>query len=92
MAADGVNYLEPVVDSYIYNNPKDNYDTKGTCLYQIVPFYVIRKYVKDKGLIREAKKLKKSNPLDYKKDFSLKRKMYIYMALINHIRKFKKYY
>ena len=34
--------------------------------------------------------MKRNNPLDYKKDFSLKRKIYIYMALINHIRKFKK--
>ena len=32
------------------------------------------------------------NELDYKKDFSLKRKFYINMALINHIRKFRKYY
>ena len=28
----------------------------------------------------------------FKKDFSLKRKFYINMALINHIRKFRKYY
>ncbi len=92
MASGNTNYLAPVVDSYIYHNAKDYYETSGTALYTIVPFYVIRKYVKDKGLVRTAKRLKRNNPLDYKKDFSFKRKIYIYMALINHIRKFGKYY
>lgn len=92
MGANHINYLAPVVDSYIYNAPKKSYESKGKELYHIVPFYIIRKYVKDKELIKEARKLKKNNPLDYKKDFILKRKLYIYMALINHIRKFGKYY
>ena len=89
---DNTNYLEPVVDSYIYNNAKDYYESNANALYRIVPFYLINKYVKDKELVKEVRGLKRNNPLDYKKDFSLKRKLYIYMALINHIRKFGKYY
>ena len=52
----------------------------------------MKKYVKDKNLVKEIAKYKRNNPLDYKKDFLLKRKIYIFMAMINHIRKFKKYY
>lgn len=92
MGAGNTNYLAPVVDAYIYNNPKDNYESDGVALYTIVPFYIINKYLKDKQLVRMAQRLKRNNPLDYKKDFSIKRKIYIYMALINHIRKFRKYY
>ena len=92
MGAGHTNYLAPVVDSYIYHDVKDNYESDGVALYTIVPFYIINKYVKDKGLVRIARRLKRNNPLDYNKDFLLKRKMYIYMALINHIRKFGKYY
>ena len=92
MASGNTNYLAPVVDSYIYHNAKEKYTSSGVELYRIVPYYVIKKYLKDKNLLEEIKHLKKNNPLDYKKDFSLKRKFYIYMALINHIRKFNKYY
>lgn len=92
MGAGNVNYLEPLVDSYIYKKAKKEYKDYGEALYRIIPFNVIKKYVKDKSLIKEIKKLKRNNPLDYKKDFSFKRKLFIYMALVNHIRKFRKYY
>lgn len=92
MGAGNVNYLEPLVDSYIYKKAKKEYKDYGEALYRIIPFNVIKKYVKDKYLIKEIKKLKRNNPLDYKKDFSFKRKLFIYMALVNHIRKFRKYY
>lgn len=91
MGSGNINYLAPLVDSYIYHEKKI-YDDYAEELYRIVPFYVIKKYVRDKSLIKQYRNLKRNNPLDYKKDFLLKRKIYIYMALINHIRKFKKYY
>lgn len=92
MASGNTNYLEPIVDTFIYNNPKEKYEQKGEELYHIMPFCVIRKYCKDKELVKKVKKLKKNNPLDYKRDFSLKRKMNIYLALVNYIRKFNRYY
>lgn len=92
MASGNTNYLAPLVDTFIYNKPQKSYTQKGCELYRIIPFYLIKKYVKDKELLKEVKKLKRNNPLDYKKDISLKRKLYIYMAFINHIRKFRKYY
>ena len=70
----------------------EEYKQNGCELYRIVPNYVINKYVKDKDILKLVKKLKRNNPLDYRKDFSLKRKYYIIGALINHIRKFRKYY
>ena len=92
MGAGNTNYLEPLVDTFIYDIHDKSYKQEGCSLYSIVPFMVIKKYCKDKDLVKEAKKLKKNNPLDYNKDFSLKRKYYIIGALINHIRKFRKYY
>ena len=93
MGADNTNYLEPLIDCYVYNKAKKSYKpAENAELYRIVPFSVIKKYVKDKELIKKYKKLKRNNPLDYKKDFSLKRKSYVIMAMINHIRKFRKYY
>ena len=92
MGAGNTNYLEPLIDTFIYDIHDKSYKQEGCSLYSIVPFMVIKKYCKDKDLVKEAKKLKKNNPLDYNKDFSLKRKYYIIGALINHIRKFRKYY
>lgn len=92
MGAGNTNYLEPLIDTFIYNNPKSEYKQKGCELYRIVPFYVIKKYVNNKDIIDNIRSLKRNNPLDYKKDFSFKRKYYIIGALINHIRKFRKYY
>ena len=86
------NYLAPLVDTFIYDIHDKTYKQEGCELYSIIPFSIIKKYCKDKELVKAAKKLKKNNPLDYKKDFSLKRKYYIVGALINHIRKFRKYY
>lgn len=92
MSANNFNYLAPCVDEYIYHNAKKNYQSEGKILYRIIPFYLIKKYVKDKSLIKEVKKIRKVNPLDYQKDFNIKRKIYIYLALINFIKKFRRYY
>lgn len=92
MGAANTNYLEPLIDTYIYEKPKKEYHQNGEELYSIIPMYIIRKYCKDKELVCKVKKLKRNNPLDYKKDFSLQRKYYIEGAKINHIRKFRKYY
>ena len=92
MGAGNTNYLAPLIDTFIYENPKEEYKQNGCELYRIVPNYVINKYVKDKDILKLVKKLKRNNPLDYRKDFSLRRKYYIIGALINHIRKFRKYY
>ena len=92
MGAGNTNYLAPLIDTFIYENPKEEYKQNGCELYRIVPNCVINKYVKDKNILKSVKKLKRNNPLDYRKDFSFKRKYYIIGALINHIRKFRKYY
>ena len=92
MGAGNTNYLAPLIDTFIYDLHDKTYKQEGCELYSIIPFSIIKKYCKDKELVKVAKKLKKNNPLDYKKDFSFKRKYYIVGALINHIRKFRKYY
>lgn len=92
MGAGNTNYLEPLVDSFIYDINDKVYKQEGCELYRIVPFYVIKKYTKDKEIVKDIKRLKRNNPLDYKNDFSLKRKFYIYGAFINHIKKFRRYY
>ncbi len=91
----GFNYTKYLVDEYIYK--KDLSKMKEVVankqvLYTIVPMYVLNKYLKDKELLKKAKKLKRVNPFLYSKDLNLKRLFYIYAALFNHIIKYKKYY
>lgn len=93
----GFNYAKYVVEEYIYNkklNKEVIADNKS--LYSIIPFYVIKKYVKDKRLIKEAAYLKRKgkmfNPTCAKYDINIKRLYYIVLAKINQIVKYRKYY
>lgn len=92
MGSGNTNYLEPLIDNFIYEKSPKKYNLPIKELYLTIPFYIIKKYVKDIALIKEIKKLKRNNPLFYKKDLSLKRIIYIKLSLLNFIRKYKKYY
>lgn len=97
LTGSGYNYTKYLVDEYVYNKKFDSeVIATNKILYSIVPFYIIKKYVKDKKLVEEAKNLKKNkkciDPTYSKKDSTLKRWFYIKLARINQIRKYKKYY
>ena len=93
----GFNYAKYVVEEYIYNKKlKDEVIANKEALYSIIPFYVIKKYVKDKNLIKEARKLKLKgkmfNPTLAKYDINFKRLYYVCLAKFNQIIKYRKYY
>ncbi len=97
LTGSGYNYTQYIVSEYI-NNKSFNKEVIATnkILYSIVPFFIIKKYVKNKELILEAKKLKKKrkiiDPTLPMYDKSFKRWIYIKLARINQIIKYKKYY
>lgn len=93
----GFNYAKYVVEEYIYNKKlKNEVIADNKSLYSIIPFYIIKKYVKDKELIKEAKVLKRKgkmfNPTLAKYDINIKRLYYVVLAKINQIIKYRKYY
>ena len=53
---------------------------------------LVRKYVKDKKILKEIRGLKKYHTLIYKKDLSFKRIKTIYGTYIKKIKYFPKYY
>ncbi len=92
----GFNVAKYLVDDFIYNKDiKEVIADKGH-LYMIVPKMVLFKYLKDKEKKKKVKLLIKQkkvcHPLLYKEDFNIKRYIYVKLALINQIRKYKKYY
>ena len=60
-----------------------------------VPKIIIRKYIKNNKLKKEIKKLIKNkkivNPINYKKDKNIKRKLYVFYRNLNYIKKYRKY-
>lgn len=93
----GFNYAKYVVEEYIHNKKiEDEVIADSKSLYSIIPFYIIKKYVKDKELIKEARSLKKKrkmfNPTLAKYDINPKRLYYVVLAKINQIIKYRKYY
>lgn len=91
--ANGYNYTKVLVDEYIYNKkPQKEVKVLGNSLYKIVPMYILKKYVKDKNILKDINSLKKVDPAIYKKDLSIKRMFYYLLSQINQIKKYKKYY
>ena len=93
----GFNYAKYVVEEYIYNKKiTKEVIADNKALYSIIPFYIIKKYVKDKKLVREAYSLKRKgkmfNPTMLKGDLNIKRLYYCLLAKFNQIIKYRKYY
>jgi D-aspartate ligase len=68
---------------------------KEKYILSFVPKIIIKKYIKNKLLKNEINKLIKNkkivNPLKYKNDKNLKRKLYLFYRDLNYIKKYKKY-
>ena len=65
-------------------------------LYSILPHRLLLKYVKDPTLNARVRRLVRSkavaHPLRYARDLSPRRRLYVLMALVNQVRKFRRYY
>lgn len=65
-------------------------------LYAVVPHRLLLRYVRDPELKARVRRLVRTkavaHPLSYPGDLSPRRRLYILMALVNQVRKFRKYY
>lgn len=95
VAACGCNLMEYLIDDLIYHKNKEFKIIKNKYILSFVPKIVIKKYIKNiplkKEIIELIKNKKIVNPLNYKKDNGLKRKLYLMYRNINYIKKYKKY-
>ena len=89
----GHNMAKYFVDDLIYNVEKSLTLLDEKFLFTVVPKIVLKKFVDNKEVREEIKKLlragKYANPLFYKRDRSFKRKLYLLLRQINYYRKYK---
>ena len=95
LAAGGNNLVKYLIDDLIYNKEKECILMKDEIGLSFVPKSVIKKHVTSEPLKNELLKLYKEgkmvNPLKYKKDKSIKRRMYLILKDLNYKSKYKKY-
>lgn len=89
----GHNMAKYFVDDLVYHQEKPLTLLKEKFLFTVVPKIVLKKFVKNREICNEVKSLlrqnKYANPLFYKKDRHLKRKLYLFARQINYYRKYK---
>jgi len=93
LCACGFNLVKYLVDDLILDkNLEFNIIDKKMAL-SFVPMSVINKYVTNKNLKSEIKRLKRKkqfvDPLDYKKDNNFKRKLWLIIRKFNYLKKYK---
>lgn len=96
VTASGYNLAKWLVDDLVYKKEMPLTIAKNEYLWLQVPKGIVRKYVKSEPLQKQVKELIKqgkwTNSLIYKKDLSLKRYIGIKLSMLNHYRKYKRYY
>lgn len=95
LTACGYNLVKYLIDDLIKNKNMEFKIIKEKYVLSFVPKIVIKKYIKNNKLKKEIIKLIKNkkivNPIDYKKDKNIKRKLYVFYRKFNYIKKYKKY-
>lgn len=93
LCACGFNLVKYLVDDLILDKKLDFNIIYDKMVLSFVPMMVINKYVTNTKLKKEIKKLKRKNkfvdPLNYKKDNNLKRKLWLLMRKFNYLKKYK---
>lgn len=96
VTASGYNLAKWLVDDVIEHKDMPLTIAQNKHLWVQVPKGIVYKYVKDEQTLKEVKQLIKegkcTNSLFYNKDMSLKRYIKIKINMLNHYRKYKKYY
>ena len=94
LTACGYNLVKYLVDDLIYEKELDYHFIDEEMCLSFVPKKVIKEFVNNKELKNEILKLIKlkkiCDPLDYKKDKSLKRKLWLKVRKINYVKKYRK--
>lgn len=95
VTASGANVARYLVDDYIYNKDKELELVDRDSLWLVTPKKVAFDYVKDEKAKAEMKRLIKAgkvvNPLIYKPDKALARKLRMKKNIMSHFVKYKKY-
>ncbi|KAA0957926.1 carboxylate--amine ligase [Planococcus sp. ANT_H30] len=89
----GHNMAEYFVDDLIYHTEKPITYLNEDFLFTVVPKAVLRNFVANKAVLKDIKRLIKKgqygNPLFYKQDKHLKRKIYLLARQVNYYKKYK---
>ena len=95
LKACGHNLVEYLINDLIYNKTMEFYIMKEEMVLTFVPKIIIKKYINNQKLKEKIKELIKNkkivNPMKYKKDKGLKRKLYLLYRDFNYLKKYKKY-
>ena len=95
LTACGYNLVEYLINDLIFDKKMEFKIIKEKYILSFVPKIIIKKYIKNKLLKNEINKLIKNkkiiNPLKYKNDKNLKRKLYLFYRDLNYIKKYEKY-
>ena len=95
LTACGYNLVEYLINDLIFDKKMEFKIIKEKFVLSFVPKKVIKKYVENKELKNEINKLIKNkkivNPLKYKNDKNLKRRLYLLYRDFNYIKKYKKF-
>lgn len=93
VTACGHNMAKYFVDDLIHQKEKELTLLNEPFLFTVVPKIVLRKFVANQEIRNEVNQLLKArkyvNPLFYKKDYSFKRKLYLFARQINYYKKYK---
>lgn len=96
VTASGYNLAKWLVDDIVYNKDMPLTIAQSKHLWVQVPKGIVYKYVKDEKLKKEVKQLIKqgkcTNSLFYSKDMNIKRYIKLKLNMVNHYRKYKKFY
>ena len=89
----GYNLATYFVDDLIYNKKKKFVFIENKVLLSFVPKFVIKHFINNKKYKKQALKLWKkdtyTNPLVYKKDMPIKRRIWLFIRSLNYIKKYK---
>lgn len=89
----GHNMARYLVDDVIYKKDKPLTLLNEQFLFTVVPKIVLKKFVLNKAIQEEVQQLikegKYGNPLFYKKDKHIKRKLYLFLRQINYYKKYR---
>lgn len=91
----GKNLIKVLADDLVFNRSSQFELLQDTVLLSFVPKIIIKKYIKNKEYKDKALKLWKKgyiNPIYYKKDKNIKRKIYLFKRKLRYIRDYKNAY
>ncbi|GEL97013.1 carboxylate--amine ligase [Cellulomonas terrae] len=96
VTAAGANPMRFVVEDAVEGRAVPPVVVDKEILYSVVPNRLLLRYVRDPQLAARVRRLITANavarPLAYRTDLSPRRRLYVWMALVNQVRKFRRYY